>query len=393
MFTLDYIEKCLNLKGIIVKNIVNIAEEQHIYLSLPVQEQCCPHCGHLTSYIKDYREQRIKDLGAFGSTVYLHVRKRRYVCKKCSKTFYEKNTFLARYQRATNRFALKIIEEIQAAQPFSQIAKRFSVSISTVLRKFSIINFPKPKLPGILSIDEFRGNAGGEKFQCVLTSPSEHKVLDILPSRNTGKLQKYFLSFNREERKQVKTIVMDMSNVFRSIAEDLFPCARIVADKFHVIRLVSWDLDKVRKQEQLKMSKTRRIYFKRSKKLLLSPRSKLSDEDKAAVNVILSLSPRLSRAYALKEEFYKVFGSKTKFEAKRALGRWLWLVDKAGLEEFKNCRLTFRRWFEAITNIIKYQVTNGFTEGINNKIKVLKRVSYGIKTFKILRNRVLFSKA
>ena len=141
------------------------------------------------------------------------------------------------------------------------------------------------------------------------------------------------------------------------------------------------------------MAKARRIYFKRSKKLLLSPRSKLSDEDKAAVDVMLSLSPRLSRAYVLKEEFYKVFMSKTKSEAKRALGRWLWLVDKAGLEEFKNCRLTFSRWFEAITNIIKYQVTNGFTEGINNKIKVLKRVSYGIKTFKILRNRVLFSKA
>ena len=88
-----------------------------------------------------------------------------------------------------------------------------------------------------------------------------------------------------------------------------------------------------------------------------------------------------------------IWWSKTKSEAKRALGRWLWLVDKAGLEEFKNCRLTFSRWFEAITNIIKYQVTNGFTEGINNKIKVLKRVSYGIKTFKILRNRVLFSKA
>jgi len=87
MFTLDYIEKCLNLKGVIVKNIVNIAEEQHIYLSLPVQEQCCPHCGHLTSYIKDYREQRIKDLGAFGSTVYLHVRKRKYVRKNVPKHF------------------------------------------------------------------------------------------------------------------------------------------------------------------------------------------------------------------------------------------------------------------------------------------------------------------
>jgi transposase len=133
-----------------------------------------------------------------------------------------------------------------------------------------------------------------------------------------------------------------------------------------------------------------RIYFKRSTKLLLTPGSKLSDEDKAAVNVMLSLSSKLSRTYALKEEFYKVFRSKTRLEAKRALGRWLWLVDKAGLEEFKNYRLTFRRWFEAITNIIKYQVTNGFTEGINNDIKVLKRVSYGIKTFKILRNRVLF---
>ncbi|MDD4721906.1 MAG: transposase family protein [Acidaminococcaceae bacterium] len=86
MFTLDYIGKSLNLKGVIVKNIVNIAEEQHIYLSLPVQEQCCSHCGHLNSYIKDYREQRIKDIG-FGSTVYLYVRKRRYACKNVPKHF------------------------------------------------------------------------------------------------------------------------------------------------------------------------------------------------------------------------------------------------------------------------------------------------------------------
>ncbi|MDD4320830.1 MAG: hypothetical protein PHH31_04675 [Acidaminococcaceae bacterium] len=62
MFALDYIEKCLNLKGIIVKNIVNIAEEQHIYLSLPVQEQCCPHCGQLTSYIKITENKELKTL-------------------------------------------------------------------------------------------------------------------------------------------------------------------------------------------------------------------------------------------------------------------------------------------------------------------------------------------
>ena len=91
------------------------------------------------------------------------------------------------------------------------------------------------KLPRALSIDEFRGNSGGEKFQCILTDPKAKQVIDILPTKKAEDIYQYFASF--PDRKQVRFVVMDLSTFFRSIAKNCFPKAEIVADKFHALRL------------------------------------------------------------------------------------------------------------------------------------------------------------
>lgn len=386
----DYTEKCLKLEDAILEKVENINGEQHIYVSLPIKEHACPRCGATTKKIKDYYNQKIKDLEANGDRVFIHVHKRRYVCKECCKTFFEENSFLTRYKRATQRFYIKIISETQSMQTFTQIAARYHVSITHVRNLFKVISYPRPTLPAIISIDEFKGNANGERFQCILTNPETHEVLDILPSRDPEQLRAYFLKFSRKERANVDAIVMDMSTIFRSVAKDLFPDAQIVVDKFHLIRLITWALDKVRRRIQKKMDSYNRKDFKRSKSLLLKPNHKLSTEDKLVVNRMLNMSPDLSHAYALKEAFYNVFKSSNSTEAKTALGKWVWYAEKIGLYEFRSCKRTITQWFKGISNIFEYNVSNGFTEGYNNKIKVLKRISYGYRSFDTFRNRILF---
>ena len=242
-------------------------------------------------------------------------------------------------------------------------------------------------MPHAISIDEFRGNAGGEKFQCILTDPENKKVLDILPNRKSEDLYRYFLKF--KDRHNVKYVVIDMSGPYRCLAKTVFPRAQIVADKYHVVRQVAWAFENVRKAEQKRFHEQRRKYFKRSRKLLLKHPDKLTPDEAKQVESMLIISERLRQAYVLKNEFYKVMDSKNSYEAKKNLARWNMLCCGYNLPEFYDCFKAFTNWQKEILNSFDVPYTNGYTEGINNKIKVIKRNAYGVRNFERFRNRIL----
>ena len=360
------------------------------FIEMPVNEHRCPHCGNSTTYIKDYRLQTVRDLVVLGKPLIVTIRKRRYVCQHCNATFTEENPYIKRYCHFPNRLYIESLTESFRLQSFTSVAKRLGVSVTSIIRWFDKLNCPHPKLPECIAIDEFRGNAGGEKFQCNVADPVKHKVIDILPSRNTEDLCKHFLEYPYKERAEVKKIVMDLSTLFRSVTKTMFPEAKIVADKFHVIRVVINSLENVRKRIQKEFHETKRKWFKRSRYLLLKPEYKLTDEDKTELARMLNSSYDLEKAYVLKERFYEVFRKQTRTEAKKELGNWLLLAADLSLSEFRHCITTFSNWKTEIANIIGERVSNGFIEGSNNKIKVLKRISYGVRNFDRFRNRILY---
>lgn len=360
------------------------------FIEMPVNEHRCPHCGNSTTYIKDYRLQTVRDLVVLGKPLIVTIRKRRYVCQHCNATFTEENPYIKRYCHFPNRLYIESLTESFRLQSFTSVAKRLGVSVTSIIRWFDKLNCPHPKLPECIAIDEFRGNAGGEKFQCNVADPVKHQVIDILPSRNTEDLCKHFLEYPYKERAVVKKIVMDLSTLFRSVAKTMFPEAKIVADKFHVIRVVINSLENVRKRIQKEFHATKRKWFKRSRYLLLKQEYKLTDEDKTELARMLNSSYDLEKAYVLKERFYEVFRKQTRTEAKKELGNWLLLAADLSLPEFRHCITTFSNWKTEIANIIGERVSNGFIEGSNNKIKVLKRISYGVRNFDRFRNRILY---
>ena len=144
------------------------------------------------------------------------------------------------------------------------------------------INFPKPTtLPQVLSIDEFKGNAGGQKFQAILTDAKKHKIIDILPSRTQTNLMIYLNEF--KNKIDVRYFIMDMNYVYRDIALSYLPKAKIVIDRFHVVHYVIWALKNVRKRIQKDMYPSKRRYFKRSRRILLSHYCKLNSESKEPI--------------------------------------------------------------------------------------------------------------
>lgn len=390
MLDSDYTNILLDLKDALVTNIITTGGNITIFIEQKKLPHRCPDCSAMTERVHDYRYQKVKDISIQAKQVVLTLRKRRYVCGACRKRFLEKNQLVTKYQRMTQRLQCYLLSLFSQTRSIKSIAQQCNCSVSTATRTFEKISYPKPCLPSVLAIDEFKGNAGGHKFQCIISDPKKKKMLDILPTRNSEDLHAYFTSFSMEERLKVEYVVMDMSTLFASVAKRCFPKAKIVADKFHVARLANWAMEFVRKEEQKKFASCRRIYFKRSRWILLSRQYKLKDSEKIQLANLLTVSEPLRKAYLLKEEFYEILNSSSH---KDMFLRWkLWQdhVVKAGLPSFERFMETVSKWSKAVINAAKTGYSNGFTEGCNNRIKVLKRVSYGVQNFARFRNRILY---
>ena len=386
MLTKDYTSKLLNLEDVIITNVENIADQLHIHIELPRRKHVCPCCGAETDCVHDYRMQVIKDIPLARDT-FLHLRKRRYRCN-CGKRFFEKNNFLPRYYRVTNRLFAEIIFAFKKVVSAKEIGCRFNVSAVTAMRYFNYFNKKLTELPEIISLDEFKGNSGGQKYNSIIVDPKEKAVLDILPNRFESDLVKYFSQFPSKTR--VKYFVCDMNPHFREVAKICFPQATIVADKYHVVRQVYWAMEKVRKNEQNKLPKQHRIYFKKSRNLLMKRIEKLTPEEMDRLALMFEIAPRLADAYRIKNEFLTVIRSKSSQEGRQKLVDWLFSVEVMDLPEFHDCTKAYHNWFQEIINSLDVPRTNGYIEGCNNKTKVLKRVSYGMRNFNNFRKRILF---
>ena len=149
-------------------------------------------------------------------------------------------------------------------------------------------------------------------------------------------------------------------------------------------------MEKVRKNEQNKLPKQHRIYFKKSRNLLMKPMKKLKPEEMDRLALMFEIAPRLADAYRVKNDFLTVIRSKSSAEGKPRLVDWLYSIEVMDLPEFRDCTKAYHNWFREIVNAMDVPWTNGYIEGCNNKTKVLKRVSYGMRNFNNFRKRILF---
>ena len=148
-------------------------------------------------------------------------------------------------------------------------------------------------------------------------------------------------------------------------------------------------MENVRKREQQRLSKEERLFFKRSKYILNKPKEKLSYEEELYLKRMFSHSYQLEQAYMLKEYFRDFLRESDYQKSKREIEIWIGMAKESNLKEFGSAITAMTNWKEEILNSKLIKETNGFTEGCNNKIKVLKRCGYGFRNFERFRNRIL----
>ena len=390
MSIVNYTEIIFKIKEEYIKHTrVNEDGSVHFTLEIPVAEQVCPHCGANTRKSKGKRSRDVKFGAMQHHTVTATYLQRRYKCQECNHTFIEKNPFVSRYLRLSKSNLEYLFRQLGEKGSFTEMAKRSDVSVSTVIRYCSKLAIPKPaQLPTVLGIDEYKGNAEGQMYQVIITDLRNHSVVDILPKRETRALIQYFKTFSKEAREQVKYIVMDMCPLFKLVMQTMFSHAHIVADRYHVCRLVDWALERVRKREQ-KQIVTHSRMLKYNRRVLMKNPDTLTENERVKLLEILRISDDLRRAYGLRLGFRKIFKTYSIPNIERHIQLWLKIVESSHLPEFSNFTTSFISWFPQIVNAFVLPYSNGFTEGCNNNIKVLKRISYGLRHFERFRVRIL----
>jgi transposase len=383
----QYITGLLGIQGIEIDSVKETEKTIEIAIGTTPKYPPCPHCGSTHTAVHDYRLQRAKDLPFRGKTIILLLQKRRYRCKDCGKRFFEKYSFLPRYHHMTQRVYTHILRALRQSRSMKSVAEEFGVSSNTVSRVFDILSYTLYKLPSVLAIDEFKGNSGGEKYHAILTDPNRHELLDIVQSREQHTLFEYFNGF--KHRKHIEYFIMDMWEPYKTLAKHFFPNATIVIDKYHYVRQVYWALDRVRKRAQKQFKDEKRLYFKRSRKLFYLPYDKLDNDRREQLRHMLDQHDDLLTAWQLKELFHKFNRCTDYKQSEQLLREWILTAQEAALPEFKDCITAFLNWFRYILNSKLTPLTNAFTEGKNNKIKVLKRNAYGYRNFTRFRNRIL----
>lgn len=327
-----------------------------------------------------------------GKRMVLRVRRQRYRCQECKKTFVESTPFLNDDHRLTQR-AVDYIQQQSTARTHSDIARELGVDGKTVWNVFAahvetFQSLHEIITPEVLGIDEIFALG---RARCVLTNIRENTVLDFLDDRNQDTVVLWLSRLDQSEK--VKVVTMDMWNPYRAAVFAVLPLATIVIDKFHVLRLGNQGLDSYRKTLKSALTDKERRRLKRDRYLLLKRHGELKPMERVLFESWIGRFPMLSEAHRLKEEFFRIYDCAERKEAEEKYEQWLASVPKELRFHFNPLIRAVRNWHSEIFSYFDVfpRVTNAFTESVNNLIGHIITDGRGY-SFPVLRAKVLFTK-
>ena len=397
---LHFITKVINLKDIKVVDY-NFITDDEIVIQLQNKFKIgkCPHCGKTTDKIHQNHWYLVRDIPLSDYQVFLKVNRRQFRCKKCQKVFSEELAFIKTKRSYTKRLAIKVMKEVLETN-VENAARRnrmTSSEIETLLKEQEKdLLQEKPKSIKKLGIDEITQLKGGKNYAAVLVDLETRKPIALLERRNKAVIAEYLSSLGSDILNQIEEVSIDLWMPYKSLIQEIMPNAQIVADRFHVMKQINEELDQKRKKEKRAAEKIKNKKYREkilaglthSKYPLLKKKESLSNEEKDKIKLVQKVAPELGEMYQIKESIRDIFDSKiTSDEALYKLLEWTEVAYKYFP---KSCR-TISRWIDEILAYFDNRTTQGIVEGINQKIKLIKRRAYGLTNFDSFRRRVLLN--
>jgi transposase len=270
---------------------------------------------------------------------------------------------------------------------FSQVTRGLGVGYST-LRRLLEREIDEEALGFLQDEDEIHLGIDEHSFRRqelvhTVTEVKQRKVVGILRDDRIATLKNFLTKIPSDK---VKEVCIDMKDSLRKVAEAVFPLARVVVDPFHVIADSNRRMDEARRIEQ-DVHRKRQVQI--PKKIFLVGRERLSEEKRQKVDKLLDQYPGLKGFYWAKEKIRELYRQPSREEATKLLENIIFNLKSADDGELIRWGNTLKHWREPILNHFDNHTTNGFTEGCNTKIKMLKRISYGLRNVDVYWRKML----
>ncbi|NES01078.1 MAG: ISL3 family transposase [Symploca sp. SIO1B1] len=386
----------LNLPGVIVKSKKEI--EQSLILEVECQSKTaiCPHCQQSSHRLHQNHCHLIKDLPWGEKEVFLKINRRQFKCGHCQKIFSEDLSFVGKRKKYTDRYAKSITEQVLNSNLLN-VAKKNNLTeseveamINQISQKVLPINLKEVTRVGIDEISLVKGQG---KFIVVLVDLDTGQLIALIKERKSETIEAFLKSWSQEILEQIKEVSMDLLKMYKTVFNKLCPNAVITADRFHVSKLLHQELnqgriDQKKTANDLAIKAREKIFstLKGGKYVLLKREKELKEKSKDKLAQIKQASPLLGVMHTLKEEFTEIFeNSQNLGEGTIQLTEWL---IKAEIFFPKTVK-TIKNWFTEIVGYFEQKTTNGLVEGINNRLKVIKRCAFGFRSFDNFQKRAL----
>jgi transposase len=363
----------------------------------------CRRCGHWIERFHGHDDWVIlRHLPVFGRSSYLRYRPRRYQCLECEghptttqsvdwhdphspHTFaYDEHLLLELVGSTVMDVSLK--ERLSYDAVLGALERRIEAKVDWLV--YSEL--------GVLGMDEIALKKGHRDFVTIVTARLENErvvLLGVLPGREKEQVVGFLRSIPQGVSATIHTVCCDMYEGYSEAVREELPQARIVVDRFHVTRHYHQAADDLRQSElkrlKRELSETEYQALKGSMWAFRKKAQDLKPEERQVLRKLFKYAPQLKRAYELREQLTTIFDLEIpKAVGKKKLRTWIKRVEKSGLQCFDKFLKTLDNWWEEITNYFIDRASSGFVEGLNNKLKVLKRRCYGIFNLNHLFQRI-----
>lgn len=352
----------------------------------------CPKCLSTRLRIKDSFVRYIRHVLFGQRRSWLEVKAHKYQCYSCGKYFNSRFNGIKPRKRATEPCRLEVVDLHHNCQTQTYLKQKLRMGSATVERwyqdHFKVKNseFKGAHVPRVIGIDEhfFTRKSG---YATTIVDLSKRKVFDVVLGRSEAALKPFLRDLIGKEK--VRVVVMDLSETYRQIARKHFSNALIVADRFHVIRLINhhfvktWgELDEKGRKHRGLLSLMRRHpdHFK-------------NEEQRRRLMSYLDQVPGLKPLYIVWQDLLRLMRMKGLCQrgCRKVIPELLWIIEELKKIPFKNLQIlgqTLDHWKEEVARMLRFSKTNGITEGLHNKMEMISRRAYGFRNFENYRLRV-----
>jgi transposase len=343
----------------------------------------CSVCGENSGRVHMHGTRKVRDLNLAHARVDLVVPNRKLRCANCRTIRTEGHSFLGPYRRHTLRLE-RAVADLCRHLPIKQVAEHFDLSwhaVKEIDKRRLEREVGTPCYDGLrlLAVDEVAVHKGHTYLTTVLDLETG-RIVWVGKGRTEATLAGFFEELTPEQRNSIKAVASDMAAGFRNAVEKACPHAALVYDLFHVVAKYSREVvDVVRTEESKKQNEAGRKLIKGSRYLLLKNAPNLLRSQRKPLRELLAANKNLNTVYVLKDQLKRIWEYKRPAWARKALDQWCALAHASGNPALATFARNLCRHEKGIVNHCRYPIHTGRLEGINNKIKVIKRQAYGFR--------------